>query len=369
MALAAAVTAMLIAPGGADAFWASHGSYGSGGSYGSYGSRGSSGGSFGSYGSRGSYGSYGSYGSSGGSSGSHGSYGSSGGSSGSHGSYGSHGPGPFKRLAAHIRAKRASRGSSGGSSASYGSHGSSASHGSSGATVTYYHSSAGSHGSSASHGSTGSHGSYGGSYSSVTTSHSHVVASTPVAPSAPVATGSGMLRVSVPADAVVYVNDNKTTSTGSQRQYVSNGLKEGQSYTYRVRVEYQEEGKVVSNTKTVRLTAGSDQTLEFGSPAAVVADADETEADSESTVTKLSLRVPADAEVRLAGALTKQTGEQREFLTTRLEAGATWEDYTVSVKVEVDGEPVVQERTITLRGGESQAMVFNFDAPVVASLN
>lgn len=380
LALAAALATMVAFPGGADAFWASSGSYGS------YGSRGSSG-SSGSYGSSGSSGSYGSYGSRGSYASSGGSYASSGGSYASSG--GSHGPGPIKRLVMHIHAKKASRASSGGSSGSYGSSShSSGSHGSSGGSsggVTYYHSSAGSTGShGSSGGSSGSTGSYGG-YSSVTT-HSHVIASTPTVtrvvaakPVAPAVTGSGTLRVSVPADATVYVNDRKTTSTGSQRQYVSNGLKQGQSYTYRVRVEYERNGKTVTESKVASLTLGSDETLAFDAsspaPAAVLADeddaeeADEAEVASKQAITKLALRVPADAKVTLAGAATKQTGAEREFITTRLEAGATWEDYTVRVEAKVDGEPVVQQRRITLRGGESQAMVFNFESAKLASLD
>ncbi|MEN1678174.1 MAG: TIGR03000 domain-containing protein [Planctomycetota bacterium] len=376
----------------ADAFWASRGSYGSYGSAGSYGSSGSFG-SHGSYASRGSYGSHGSYASRG-SYGSHGSYasrgsygstGSSGsyGSTGSSGSYGSHGSaGPFKRLAAHIRAKHASSGSHGstGSTGSYGSHGSA------GATVTYYHSSAGSHGShGASYNSTGSAGSYGGAVYGHTTVHSgHVIASTNattttrVVAAKPV-TGkadSGMLSVRVPTDAVVFVNGKKTTSTGSQRQYVSHGLQSGESYTYDVRVEVLRNGEKVSDSKSVKLVAGGNQSLDFsaiaGPTPAEPEQVAETEEDEEGVVTKLTLRVPEDAKVTLAGAVTQQTGAERQFLTDKLAAGATWEDYVVRVEATVDGASKVQQRRITLRGGESQSMVFSFgesSSAKLASLN
>ena len=177
-----------------------------------------------------------------------------------------------------------------------------------------------------------------------------------------------MLRVTVPTDAVVYVNDKKTTSTGTQRQYVSHGLVEGRGYTYKVRVEFEQDGKLVSKSHTVRLEAGADESLAFGGvPAAPVVAEEQPESDA--TVTKLTLQVPADATVTLAGAATKQTGAEREFLTTRLSEGATWEDYTVRVEAEVEGKVVSQERNITLRGGESQALIFNFEPPTLASLN
>jgi len=177
-----------------------------------------------------------------------------------------------------------------------------------------------------------------------------------------------MLRVNVPTDAVVYVNDSKTTSTGSQRQYVSHGLKEGQSYTYNVRVEFEREGQLVSESKSVSLSAGGDESLAFeAAPAAPIVA--EEPADDDETVTKLTVKVPADAKVTLAGAATKQVGAEREFLTTRLAAGATWEDYTILVEAEVNGEIVTQKRTITLRGGESQALVFDFEPATLASVN
>ena len=337
----------------AEAFWGSRGSfgsYGSAGSHGSYGSAGSHGstGSYGSYGSAGSHGSYSvSYASSGsyGSTGSYGSYGSA-------GSHGSHGPGPLKRLAAHIRAKRAARASYG-SYGSAGSHGSTGSYGSTGSHGGYSYSSTGSHGSSGSHGSTGSHGSYGGG--SVIYSHA---SKTAVAKPVVVASNdaSGSLQVSVPADAVVYVNDHKTTSTGVVRNYVSNGLKQGAAYKYRVRVEYDVNGKTVTETKVATVIGGGSADLEFGDQPSL--------ATSPAPETKLTLSVPADASVTLAGAATGQGGAEREYTTTKLPAGASWDNYVVEVTV--GGQ--TQERTINLVGGESQHLVFDFaDAAKLAA--
>ena len=46
---------------------------------------------------------------------------------------------------------------------------------------------------------------------------------------------SAVLSVHVPNDAKVYVNGMLTRSTGSDRRYVSNGLRPGFNYTYEVR--------------------------------------------------------------------------------------------------------------------------------------
>lgn len=367
--LAAALAASMMLPCGAEAFWASHGSMGSwgsrgsAGSYGSYGSAGSYG-SYGSMGSRGSRGSYGSYGASHGSWGSRGSRGSAGShgsySSASHGSYSSGSHGSYVAVSYVSSSSHGSYSSHGGYSAGYSSTGS---HGSTGGAVySSGYSSSGSHGGSTviySEGySSGSHGSTGGVVYSSDYASTSTVAGEVVVASAEASVGSGSLRVTVPADAVVYVNDHKTTSTGSQRQYVSNGLSKGQSYTYKVRVEFERDGKTQSETKLVALTAGGEASLAFESDAPTLAD--DSEKDHQSATTKLTLEVPADASVTLAGAQTKQEGVVREFATTRLSAGETWEDYVVEVKAVVDGKPRTERRVITLRGGDTQRLVFNF---------
>ena len=201
-----------------------------------------------------------------------------------------------------------------------------------------------------SYGSTGSHGSTGG----------HVIyshAATTVAKPVVVATAkksSGTLNVRVPVNAVVFVNDHKTTSTGSTRNYVSHGLTQGKSYEYRVRVEYTRDGQTVTESKVAQIVGGGSADLAFGA-AEVVA--------STPAETKLTLSVPADAKVSLAGMPTTQSGAEREYLTTRLAEGESWDAYRVAVSA--GGQ--TQERTITLVGGESQHLVFDFDATKVAA--
>ena len=301
LALAASVSV-------SDAFWGSHGGFGSRGSRGSYG----------------------------------------GACARSHGSAGAHGQvGPLRRLAEHLREKRAARLAARGSHGSSGSHGGHASSGSYGSTGGYTATSS-SHGG----GSTGSYGSAGG-YAKTTTSPMTF---------AKAEKASGQLLVSVPAEDIVFVNDRATTSTGASRSYVSHNLTVGKSYKYRVRVEYDVDGKTVTETKLATLTGGGESSLDFGgSPAEAVIAAKPAE-------TKLTLSVPSDAKVTLSGAVTKQTGELREYTTTRLATGKAWDDYVIRVAV---GESV-QERTITLRGGESQHLVFEFASAatdLVASLN
>jgi uncharacterized protein (TIGR03000 family) len=82
--------------------------------------------------------------------------------------------------------------------------------------------------------------------------------------------------------------------------------------------------------------------------------------------TRLTLHVPAEAKVTLAGVTTKQSGETRQFSTTNLQAGQVWDDYKVVVEMEQDGQTVREERTIKLTGGKAQELSINFDSTQLA---
>lgn len=342
--------------GNATAGWGSSGGY--------YG--GSSGGYTASYGSSGGY--VASYGSSGGYS----SYGSSGGSSGR--------PGLIGRVAlgirSHFAAKRArhiarrsyygssgysSYGSSGGYSASYGSSGYTTSYraysgGSSGGSSGYSTYYGGSSGTSVSYGSTGSVG-YGstGSVSYGSTGTYYGASNTTTSKSIPMALASNVsttndsvhLTVSVPASAKIFVNGNETTSTGAVRQFVSRGLQAGKNYRFQVRAELDAaDGSTLTDEKEVVVSAGQFEQLQFAFA--------ESAAPIETAVT---LNVPEDAEVTLAGSNTSVTGASRVFRTNRLLVGDVWDDYEIQVKL--NGQ--VKTQKIRLIAGDDLELSFNFD--------
>jgi uncharacterized protein (TIGR03000 family) len=93
--------------------------------------------------------------------------------------------------------------------------------------------------------------------------------------------------------------------------------------------------------------------LAFAAPASTVV--------PEVIATTLELTVPEGAKVRLAGVDTKQTGTARQFVTHRLSAGSTWDNYTVEVEATIDGKVVREAKTISLAAGETRAMAFNFE--------
>jgi uncharacterized protein (TIGR03000 family) len=162
---------------------------------------------------------------------------------------------------------------------------------------------------------------------------------------------SALIVVNVPDASRVYVNGYQTTSNGTVRQFLSSGLEEGKSYAYEVRAVVEKDGKEFGETKVVRLTAGNRQELTFG---ALVQEDEET---------VLTIRVPEEATVELAGVETKMSGSKRVFATTKLQAGQTWDDY--QVKVTLNG--VTKEHTMTIRGGENHDLAFEFGGPQLAA--
>jgi uncharacterized protein (TIGR03000 family) len=339
LAAAVAVLAVAIDARSSHAFGHHRGGWGSsGGSWGSSGgSWGSSGGSWGSSG--GSWGSSGGY--------SYGSWGSSGGSSG--------GWGHHHRRHAYYGSSGGSWGSSGGSSGGYSYYGSSG--GSSGGTVIYD--------------------------GAVSPSDSGPAGPPQTPPSAPTpgpgsdapapmpsamyrsmnGAQTALLNVSVPAEAKIFVNGAATTSTGMQRQFVSRGLETGNRYEYEVRAEMVRDGNTVTETKKVALAPGQLANLAFNFDS----NNDVPVAVGAKTKTKVTLHVPADAKVYLAGNETTSTGDVREFTTTKLAPGADWNNYTIRVVANVNGRETSKEQSITLVGGEDRDLNFNFDGSEVAS--
>jgi len=163
-----------------------------------------------------------------------------------------------------------------------------------------------------------------------------------------------MLTVRVPESALVFVNGAPTRSTGVVRHYVSRDLTPGFQYTYELRVVTQRNGRPATETRTVRLRAGHASQLAFT----------DTARDVE---TMLTLHVPRDAKVYLAGQPMRGSGSVRTFRTRRLAAGDVWKDYAIQVTVQQNGRMLAKEKTIALAGGQQREMTFEFSLDRLAS--
>ena len=126
------------------------------------------------------------------------------------------------------------------------------------------------------------------------------------------------------------------------------------SYAYEVRAEVIRDGQKLEETKTIDLRAGATSSLAFDFEAA------------KSVETSLTVRVPAEAKVYLAGNATTAQGEVRVFKTTGLSNGKGWNGYKVRVEMERDGKVVTEEKVINLSAGETKEITF-FEVDKVAS--
>ncbi|MEL7497357.1 MAG: TIGR03000 domain-containing protein [Planctomycetota bacterium] len=175
--------------------------------------------------------------------------------------------------------------------------------------------------------------------------------STRVMPIAPIETTTRnattdrvVLKLAVPEDAKVFINDQPTRTPGTIRRFESTQLDADREYHYLVKAEIERNGKKLIRSRMVALQPGVDQnvTLDFDQP----------------PVTTLALQVPENAKVTLSGESTTLTGKQRKFVTTGLKDGDTSRDYQIEVAYQVNGETVKDFKTIDLVAGDSRALTF-----------
>lgn len=153
---------------------------------------------------------------------------------------------------------------------------------------------------------------------------------------------------------MVFVNGVPTRSTGEVRRYVSRNLTPGFQYTYEVRVVTNRDGHPATETRNIHLRAGRANQLAFTDAA-------------NNVETMLTLHVPSDAKVVLAGQPMQGSGAVRTFRTQRLAAGEVWQDYTVQVVVQENGQTLAKEKNIALTGGQKSEMTFEFGLDRLAS--
>jgi len=72
------------------------------------------------------------------------------------------------------------------------------------------------------------------------------------------------LIVTVPADARLSIDGEATTSTSTERVFVSPALTFGRDYHYTLQAEFQKDGKTVKVRKDVAITAGNETRVNLG---------------------------------------------------------------------------------------------------------
>lgn len=165
-------------------------------------------------------------------------------------------------------------------------------------------------------------------------------------------TGSATLTLNVPAEAVVYVNDQRMKTQGTERKFVAKNLSFSRKNTYEIRVVTLEDGQEVAQTKVIDLVPEQPALLAFDFNREV------------APVTSITLRVPADAKVRLSGVDTQSGGDLRYFYTNALAVGQVWDAYEIEVQWEEAGETVVKRETVQLTAGQPLSLEFASEKPL-----
>jgi uncharacterized protein (TIGR03000 family) len=71
------------------------------------------------------------------------------------------------------------------------------------------------------------------------------------------------IEVRVPPDAQVFFDGDQTRQTGSDRMFVSPPLDSGRTYSYNIEARWTEDGRMVDQTRTVKVGAGSSEMVDF----------------------------------------------------------------------------------------------------------
>ena len=153
-----------------------------------------------------------------------------------------------------------------------------------------------------------------------------------------------LLLVSVPDDAKVLVNGSETTSTGSLRRFVSRGLQEGATYDYTVTMVVGDGEKPVEETQIISVMAGELSKVSFE--------------ESLQLTTSLTVHVPEESTVWLAGNMTDSTGATRTFETSALTTGSAWKNYEIRVVTKHAGEEKTVSKVINLAAGDNVELSF-----------
>jgi uncharacterized protein (TIGR03000 family) len=74
---------------------------------------------------------------------------------------------------------------------------------------------------------------------------------------------SAEVTVKVPADARVWIDGTRTTSTGTVRQFESPPLTSGNRYSYEIQARWKENGQEVTQTQDVAIAAGAHVEVDF----------------------------------------------------------------------------------------------------------
>jgi uncharacterized protein (TIGR03000 family) len=155
--------------------------------------------------------------------------------------------------------------------------------------------------------------------------------------------------VKAPTDVRLTVNGQPTTLRGTQETFSSPNLEPGRSYSYLFKAEAVRDGKTVSLTRRVVVRAGQEARVDLTNL--------ESGNGLPEDVARVTVLVPATAELFIDGVRYPSTSEKRSFETPRLEPGRSYY-YTLRAEVTRDGQPRSESQRVIVRGGKEVTVDF-----------
>lgn len=196
--------------------------------------------------------------------------------------------------------------------------------------------------------------------------------------------------IRLPADARLYVDLQLLELTSAERTFVSPELPIGREYAYNFKIEYDRNGRTLSESQKVNVTAGKASTVVFedltvaakakSTETAVTAkpveptkpvSAEKPKASDElanpfrgnngyvSTPmpARISIKIPENATLFIDGKKNEKPGTQREFTTPPLPFGKEF-SYSLKLEKKKNGQPEEVLQKVVFQAGETVTVDF-----------
>lgn len=162
----------------------------------------------------------------------------------------------------------------------------------------------------------------------------------------------GAVRLEMPADALVFVNEK---CLGTASTFSTPVLKPGQEYVLNIEAVANRDGESVSRVKRLPIRAG--QVIHLAYKDMQPAGTRWIPTDPKVAPAHITVHLPADARLTIQGIDCPLTSETRTIDTPELVPGKEYA-YVLKAEVQRNGRTVAQSQNVTFRSGESVVVSF-----------
>lgn len=176
--------------------------------------------------------------------------------------------------------------------------------------------------------------------------------------------------VRLPADAKLYADNQLLELTSGERSFVTPDLPTGKEFAYSFKIEYDRNGRTLSEAQKINVIAGKTSTVVFddltlgakpkSGNTAVVAKPEEPAkpvSNEKGVPARITVTVPENAVLYIDGKKNEKTGGRREFTTPPLPAGKEF-SYAMKLETTKDGRAEEVLQKVVFQAGETLMVDF-----------